>query len=90
MKAMKQYRIKFHCQMSLIGILATIGLFAVCGEPDECLAFGAWLRVFGCQLAVCAVCWLAAWLLYRHWDMGRTISRLDWIERAKRKQNRQD
>ena len=60
MKTLKQHRIKFHCQMGVIGTLATVGLMAICGEPDESLAMGAWLRVFGCQLAVCVSCWLGA------------------------------
>ena len=84
MKALRIYRLRFHGQMFVIGILAMVGLMALGGEPDESLAFGAWLRVFGCQLAVCASCWLGAYLLCRHWGLGRKMAMLDRIEKGKR------
>lgn len=84
MKATKHYRIKFHCRMSVIGMLAVIGLMAICGEPDASLTLGAWVCTFGCQAAVCAVCWLTAWLLCRRWNLNRIMSMLTWIERSRR------
>ena len=35
MKTLRNHMIKFHCQLGLIGMLAVVGLIAVCGEPDE-------------------------------------------------------
>lgn len=39
MKALRNYRIKFHCQLGAIGMLAVVGLIAICGEPDAPRAF---------------------------------------------------
>ncbi|MBO4689636.1 MAG: hypothetical protein J5621_02045 [Paludibacteraceae bacterium] len=84
MKALKNYRIKFHCQLGVIGLLATTGLLAICGEPDASLNAVAWIRTFGCQVAVCAICWLTAWLLCRRWGLNRKMSMLDHQQRVQR------
>ena len=81
---MRQHRMRFHSQMGVIGTLASIGLIALCGEPDESLSAAAWLSTFGCQLAVFAACWLSAWLLCRKWGLSRKMNMLMWIERSRR------
>lgn len=71
----------FYCQMGAVGTLATIGLMALCGEPDEALTMAAWLRVFGCQVATTAVCWISAWRLYKHWNLGDKMERIEKLNR---------
>ena len=82
MKALRNHRIKFHCQLGLIGMLATVGLIAVCGEPDEGLSAVAWIGTFGCQVAVCAGCWLAAWLLAAKWQINRKMAIIERLNRC--------
>lgn len=78
MKALRNHRIKFHCQLGLIGMLATVGLIAVCGEPDESLSAVAWIITFGCQMAVCAMSWISAWLLCRSWNISRKMRMIEY------------
>lgn len=82
MKALRNHRIKFHCQLGLIGMLATVGLIAVCGEPDESLSAVAWIRTFGFQVAVCTGCWLAAWLLAAKWQINRKMALIERLNRC--------
>lgn len=82
MKVLRNYRIKFHCQLGVIGLLAAVGLIAMCGEPDASLTASAWICTLVCQMAVCAICWVCAWLLCRRWGMSR---KMNIIEGAKRR-----
>ena len=85
MKAMKRHRIKFHCQLGVIGMLATLGLIALCGEPDESLSAVAWISTFGCQMAVCAMSWISAWLLSRRWDISRKMRMIEYRQKRQMK-----
>ena len=80
MKRSSNYRIKFHSQLSVIGMLASIGLFAICGEPDESLAMSAWLGTLLCQIMVTAICWVSAWLLCRRWGLNRKMNMLSQLQ----------
>ena len=53
MKALRNHRIKFHCQLGLIGMLATVGLIAVCGEPDETCKNNSHMTIFRATQKVC-------------------------------------
>ena len=81
MKAIKNYRVKFHCRMSVIALLGVIGLIAICGEPVN---ESRWLETVIMQIMV----WIsglgaAAWL-YRRWGLNRVLNMLTWIERSRR------
>ena len=85
MKATKNYRVKFHCRMSVIALLGVAGLIAICGEPDESLTASQWLFTFGCQLAICAVCWISAWLLCRRWNISRKMRMIEYRQKQQMK-----
>lgn len=81
MKAIKNYRVKFHCRMSVIALLGVIGLIAICGEPvDE----SRWLETVIMQIMVWISCWGAAAWLYRRWGLNRVLNMLTWIEHSHR------
>lgn len=67
---MKRNLIKFYAQLSTVGILATIGLLALCGEPAEDVNF---LAVFSAQIAVVIITWTLAYLLSKKWQIARKI-----------------
>ena len=48
------------------------------GEPADEAEF---LVTFAAQVCVWAVTWIAAWLLYRHWNMGKVINRMKSLNR---------
>ena len=67
---MKRNLIKFYVQLSIVGILATLGLVALCGEPTEDANFPA---VFSGQIAVVIFTWALAYLLSKRWQIIRKI-----------------
>lgn len=77
--------VKFHLQMAVVGLLATIGLIAISGEPDESLSAVAWISTFGCQMAVCAMSWIGAWLLSRRWDISRKMRMIEYRQKRQMK-----
>lgn len=77
--------VKFHLQMAVVGLLATIGLIAISGEPDESLSAVAWISTFGCQMAVCAMSWIGAWLLCRRWDISRKMRMMEYRQKRQMK-----
>lgn len=85
MKAMKTHRIKFFGQVGVIGTLAAFGLIAISGEPDESLSAVAWISTFGCQMAVCAMSWISAWLLCRRWDISRKLRMIEYRQKRQMK-----
>ena len=65
---MKTNHLKFYAQMTIVSVLGVIGLIAISGEP----AMGSnFIAVMGFQVAVCAVCWIAAWRLWVRWSISR-------------------
>ena len=81
MKATKNYRVKFHCRLSVIALLGVVGLIALCGEPVD---DSRWLQTVIMQGVVWATSWgLATWLC-RHWGLNRVMNMLTWIERSRR------
>ena len=81
MKAIKNYRVKFHCRLSVIALLGVVGLIALCGEPvDE----SRWLETVIMQIMVWISCWGAAAWLYRRLGLNRVLNMLTWIERSRR------
>lgn len=77
--------VKFHLQMAVVGLLATIGLIVISGEPDESLSAVAWISTFGCQMAVCAMSWISAWLLCRRWDISRKMRMIEYRQKRQMK-----
>ena len=75
---MKRNRTKFYAQVGVFSTLACVGLIALCGEPVEEVDF---LTTYLCQLAVTAVCWTVAAVLYHKWDLGRKMQLLDKKQR---------
>lgn len=82
---MKRHRIKFFSQVGVIGTLASFGLIAISGEPDESLSAVAWISTFGCQMAVCAMSWISAWLLCRRWDISRKMRMIEYRQKRQMK-----
>lgn len=81
MKAIKNYRVKFHCRLSVIALLGVIGLIAICGEPVN---ESRWLETVIMQIMVWISCWGAAAWLYSRWGLNRVLNMLTWIERSRR------
>ena len=67
---MKRNLIKFSAQLSIVGILATLGLVALCGEPTEDANF---LAVVSGQIAVVIFTWSLAYVLSKKWQIVRKI-----------------
>lgn len=65
---MKRNRLIYGAQMTIVCVLATVGLIALCGEPTEDANFI--LTVF-IQLVVAAVCLTAASFLAYYWDLNK-------------------
>ncbi len=81
MKAMKNYRLKFHFRLGVISLLGVVGLIALCGEPaDE----SRWLETFAIQVSVWVVSWGVAAMLYRLWGLKRVMNMLSCFERRQR------
>ena len=78
MKKASFFRIQFFTRMSVIATLGTLGLVILTGEPADEAEF---LVTFAAQVCVWAVTWIAAWLLYRHWNMGKVINRMKSLNR---------
>lgn len=73
MKKTSFFRIQFFTRMSVIATLGTLGLAILTGEPTDEAEF---LVTFAAQVGVFALTWIAAWLLYRHWGIGKLINRM--------------
>ena len=81
MKAIKNYRMKFHCRMSVIALLGVVGMIAICGEPvDE----SRWLVTFAMQVMVWAASWGIAAMLYHLWGLNRVVNMLSRLERHRK------
>lgn len=71
---MKRNRCKFYAQLTVVGVLATVGLLAISGEPAEDADF---LKTFAIQVVVWAMSWLTAAVLYHKWNLGRKVEATD-------------
>lgn len=68
---MKRNTMRFYAQVSVVTTLASVGLLAICGEPNEDANF--LLTVIG-QLVWCIAFCGAAWALARKWDLARKLN----------------
>lgn len=71
---MKRNRCKFYAQLTVVGVLATVGLLAISGEPAEDADFLSTILV---QVVVWATSWLTAAVLYHKWNLGRKVKATD-------------
>ena len=77
--------VKFHLQMAVVGLLATMGLIALCGEPDESLKASTWMVTYACQIVFTFNCWISAWLLCRRWNISRKMRMIAYRQKQQTK-----
>jgi hypothetical protein len=72
---MKRNTMRFYAQVTIVGVLASVGVIALCGEPNEDANF--LLTVIG-QFVWCFAWCGAAWSLGRKWKIGRKLNALNF------------
>lgn len=73
---MKLYRIRFYARVSVVGILSSVGMIALSGEPVEGANF---LAVVAVQVGTAAACWVAAWWLAKRWRLTRILNLIQLV-----------
>lgn len=68
---MKKNFVKFIAQLAVVGILATVGFIALCGEPTEDADF---IKVVAGQIIVAAITLSSAIYLGKKWQINRKLT----------------